>query len=89
MAALPTAVDNQISLKERNQLIFYIQDDIDELTRNNRVEIGKMIIHNISNPKIKEKGSGCQFYYEDFPNKVLILISNFIRSNINIESDIL
>lgn len=89
MATLPMAVDNQISLKERNQLIFYIQDEIDELTRNNRIEIGKMIVHNILNVKIKEKGSGCQFYYENFPNKVLILISNFIKSNINIESDIL
>jgi DNA repair exonuclease SbcCD ATPase subunit len=51
-----------------------IQDNIDELTRSNRIEIGKMIVHNITNPRIKEKGSGCQFYYEDFPNKVLILI---------------
>ncbi len=89
MASLPLIVETQISLKERNQLIFYIQDNIDELTRNNRIEIGKMIIHNISNPKIKEKGSGSQFYYENFPNKVLILISNFIKSNINKDSDII
>ena len=53
MATLPMAVDNQISLKERNQLIFYIQDEIDELTRNNRIEIGKMIVHNILNVKIR------------------------------------
>ena len=89
MTTLPTAVDNQISLKERIQLIFYIHDNVDVLTRNNRIEIGKMMIHNVTNLKIKEKGSGSQFYYENFPNKVLILITNFIRSNIDKGSDIL
>lgn len=75
------SIDKKISIDERNELIEYINEHIDELSYKSKKNVLHMIINNVPDDKIKEKGTGTQIQYDDIPNDLLIILYNHIFSN--------
>ncbi len=75
-------IEKKISLDERNELIEYINEHIDELPYKSKKNVLNIIINNVPDDKLKEKGTGTQIQYDDIPNDLLIILYNHILSNI-------
>jgi hypothetical protein len=77
-------VEQKISIDERDNLICYIDEHIDEIAYNDRRDILSMLKMNISDTnKFKHKGDGTQLLYKDISNDLLIWIYNRIFSKLN------
>lgn len=76
-------INKKISIEERDVLIEYINEHIDELSFNSKKSILTIIKNNINDNKIKEKGTGTQIQYDDMSNDLIILIYNQIYSIVN------
>ncbi len=71
--------DKKISIEERNNLIFYIHEHIDELNFNSKRDILTILKNNLDDSRIKQKGTGTQIQYDDIPNDILIWIYNSVK----------
>ena len=75
------SVDKKLSLEERDILICYIDEHIDELPYNDRRDILSMLKMNITDAsKFKHKGDGTQIFYKEISNDILIWIYNRVYS---------
>lgn len=80
----PIDVEKKINLDERNQIICFINDHIDEIPINDRREILSMLMMGAQDPnKFVHKGTGTQIAYKFIPNNQLIWIHNKINNKIN------
>jgi hypothetical protein len=74
-------VDQKLSIDDRENLICYIDDHIDEMSFNDKRDILSMLKMNIAdNKKFKHKGTGTQIAYKDVSNDLIIWIYNKIHS---------
>jgi hypothetical protein len=72
-------LDQKLNISERDNLIVYIDEHIDELTFNDKRDILSMLKMNIiDSKKFKHKGTGTQIAYKDIPNDLVIWIYNKI-----------
>jgi hypothetical protein len=73
----------ELSKKEINKFIIYINDNIQELKLNHRKEILQILLcSNIEQNKILEKGSGTQIKFADIDSNLLKIIYNNIYNKI-------
>jgi hypothetical protein len=78
------SLEQKLSLEERDNIISYIDEHIDEITFNDKRDILSMLRMNISDTKkFKHKGTGTQIAYKDISNDLLIWIYNKIYSKSN------
>jgi hypothetical protein len=76
-------IPKEISQNERNKMIVYINDNIQELKLNFRKEILQIILcSNINHSKVLEKGSGTQIKFIDIDDSLLKIIYNNIFNKI-------
>jgi hypothetical protein len=74
-------LDKKLSIEERDKLIIYIGEHIDEMSYNDRRDILSMLKMNISDKtKFKQKGDGTQILFKDISNDIVIWIHNRIYS---------
>lgn len=77
-------IDQKISLEEREKLICYIDEHVDEMSFNDKRDILSVLKMNISDTnKFKHKGTGTQVAYKDVSNDLIIWIYNKIYNRIN------
>jgi hypothetical protein len=77
-------LDKKLTIDERDSLVEFINDHVDELAYNDKRDILTMLITNVpdSNKKIKHKGTGTQIPYKDISNDLIIWIYNKIYSKL-------
>ena len=74
---------------ERNKMIIYINDNIQELKLNHRKEILQILLcSNIDQKKILEKGSGTQIKFSDIDSSLLKVVYNNIYMKIEKSSNL-
>ena len=77
-------LDKKLSLSERNDIIIFIDEHIDDLSFNDKKDILTMLKNNIKDiNKFKNKGTGTQINYKDLSNDLIIWIYNRISSKIS------
>jgi hypothetical protein len=76
-------LDKKISIEERDDLIIYIDDHIDEMSYADRRDILTMLKMNIDKSNYKQKGDGTQIVFNVISNDLIIWIYNRIFSQIN------
>ncbi|MGL5934906.1 MAG: hypothetical protein ACRCZI_04710 [Cetobacterium sp.] len=75
--------------KELHKYIIYINDNINELKTDYRVEILQMILYsNIEDAKIVEKGNGSSIKFSDLESGLIKNIYNFIKTKIDYNFEI-
>ena len=78
------SLEQKLNLEERDNIISYIDEHIDEIPFNDKRDILSMLRMNISDTKkFKHKGTGTQISYKDISNDLLIWIYNKIYSKSN------
>jgi hypothetical protein len=76
--------DQKLSLEDRDIVVCYIDEHIDEVSFNDKRDILSMLKMNIADTnKFKHKGTGTQIAYKDISNDLLIWIYNKIHNKIN------
>lgn len=69
-----------MGLNELEKYIIYINDNINELKTDYRVEVLQMILYSsIDDSKVVEKGNGCSIKYADMSPDLIKTIYNFIQ----------
>lgn len=71
--------------EERNKLIMYIYDHVNDLKLNHRKEVLQMIMYNVDHDKIVEKGNGTQIKFSDMNDNILKNIYNYIYNKSELE----
>jgi hypothetical protein len=77
-----------LSLEKINQYKIYINEHINELKISDRKEILQMLIYDVDDKKIKEKGNGTQIKFDDINNNLLINVYNYLYNKIENSKDI-
>lgn len=79
-----------MTTNEIDKYIVYINDNINELRLNFRIEVLQMILYsNIDDEKIVEKGSGCSIKFADLDQSLIKNIYNFIYKKIELSTDLI
>lgn len=82
-------MSEEISQDEKNKMIIYVNDNIQELKLNHRKEILQILLcSNIDQKKILEKGSGTQIKFVDIEPSLLKVIYNNIYMKIEKSADL-
>ena len=77
-------LDKKLTIEERNIIVKYIDEHIDEMSYNDRRDILSMLKMNIiDKEKFRQKGDGTQIVFKDISNDLIIWIHNRIYSKIN------
>lgn len=76
-------LDRKINITDRDNLVIYICERIDEMSYDDRRDILSMLKMNIDSNKFKSKGDGTQLATKDISNDLVIWIYNRIYSKIN------
>lgn len=76
-------LEKKITIEERENLLIYIDEYIDEMSFDDRHDILSVLKMNIDRSKFKQKGDGTQIICKDISNDLLIWIYNRIYSKIN------
>jgi predicted MarR family transcription regulator len=69
-------------MSKRADLISYVAKSLHKLNKADLVEVLRIIMKNVENNKITEKGDGTQIMYDDINTKTLKLIKEYISQAI-------
>jgi hypothetical protein len=72
--------NSKLTLEKRNKYILYIDSYIDSISTTNKNHIMNILVNNLPDEVIIEKGIGTQINYDYIHNELIVYIYNYISS---------